>query len=75
VSNAQILSILTGLSDAPRPLAQLLPGAGRTEVQEAAQYLAVAGLADVRVRDGVMTATIAVAGELFLEKARARGEC
>jgi hypothetical protein len=75
VSNAQILAILSGLSDVPRPLAELLPGATRAEVKEAAEYLGGVGLADVRLREGVMTATLAVPAELFVQKARARGEC
>jgi hypothetical protein len=75
MSNAQILAILCGLSDVPRPLAELLPGKTRAEVREAADYLGVAGLADARVRDGAMTATLAEPGRLFIEKARARGEC
>jgi hypothetical protein len=75
MSNAQILAILRGLSDVPRPLAELLPGDTRAEVREAADYLGGVGLIDFRVRDGVLTATLAVPGELFVEKARARGEC
>jgi hypothetical protein len=57
-----------------RPLAELLPGATRAEVKEAADYLGGTGLADVRMREGVLVATIALVGQLFMEKARARGE-
>jgi hypothetical protein len=74
MTNAQILSILSGLSAAPRPLAELLPGATRAEVREAADYLGSTGLADIRMREGVPVATIALVGQLFLEKARARGD-
>jgi hypothetical protein len=75
MSNAQILALLSGLSDVPRPLAELLPGATRAEVKEVADYLGGTGLADVRVREGVITATLAEVGRLFVQKARARGEC
>jgi hypothetical protein len=73
--NAQILAVLCGLSDVPRPLAELLPGATRAEVKDAADYLSGTGLADVRMREGVLVATIALVGQLFVEKARWRGEC
>jgi hypothetical protein len=75
MSNAQILAILRGLSDVPRALAELLPGATRAEVREAADYLDGTGLADVRVRDGVMTSSFGEVERLCIEKARARGEC
>ena len=75
MTNAQILAVLSGLSDAPRPLAELLPGAGRAEVRQVADYLGAVGLADVRVREGVLVATLAEVGRLFVQKARVRGEC
>ena len=38
MSNAQNLVLLSGLSDAPRPLTELLPGATRVEIKEVADY-------------------------------------
>jgi hypothetical protein len=75
MTNAQILAVLRGLSAAPRPLADLLPGATRAEVKEVANYLGGTGLAGLRMRDGVLVATIALVGQLFVEKDRARGDC
>jgi hypothetical protein len=69
MTNAQIIALLSGLSDAPRPLGDLLPGAGRAEVREVADYLSGAGLVGVRFEQGLLMARIAEAGRAFVKRA------
>ena len=71
MSNAQILALLSGLSDVPRPLAELLPGATRAVAREAADSLRTAGLAVVRADEGGLVARISAAGRNVVEEALA----
>jgi hypothetical protein len=48
MDSAAIERLLSALSDAPRPLRALLPGASRAVLTKVADYLRDAGLAGVR---------------------------
>jgi hypothetical protein len=67
MTNAQILAILTGLSDEPRPLAELLPGATPAELRGAADYLNGSGLVGVCSPDGVLVADLSETGRSVVE--------
>ena len=71
MDNAALERLLTALSDAPRPLTELLPGAARAEVREVADSLRTAGLAVVRADEGGLVARISAAGRNVVEEALA----
>jgi hypothetical protein len=52
-----------------------LPDATRAELRDAADYLKGTGLGWVQSVDGVLVAEISAAVEIFVKKARARGDC
>jgi hypothetical protein len=70
MDNAAIERLLAQLLKAPRPLHEVLPGAGRDVLTRVADYLRDAGLAGVRRERGVLVADISDAGRAFVQRAR-----
>jgi hypothetical protein len=71
MDKAALERLLSALYAAPRPLRELLPGAGRAVLVKVGDYLRDAGLADVGREEGVLVASISAAGRAVVEKSRA----
>jgi hypothetical protein len=70
VDNAAIERLLVKLLERPRPLRELMPGAGRDVLVRVADYLKTAGLAGVRTEHGALVASISETGRAYVERAR-----